>query len=305
MNKRNRLVSVVIATYNQEQYIATAIESVINQSYDNIEIIISDDASNDNTFGIAINYAKRFTNIKAITVSNNTGIAANVNRGIIASSGYYLTILAGDDFFLPRNIELHVSKLEDNSDASACISDAYVFYGIDTEKRELFSHLANGKSGLKSGGVELWFKSNYRMPNSILYKLHEFPKCGFDERLKYVNDWVINVDYFLNKKLIVINEPLLMYRRHEKNVTQSTELSQIAADEFLIALGIVEARYPSLLWKTQRMRQGIYFSIAKKKFKEANYFHFFLYLRLIFLPLTIVPLFLNAITYIRKQKKRL
>lgn len=98
--KENSLVSVVLITYNSSKYVLDTLESVKNQTWDNIELIISDDGSTDNTTAICSNWLSenqnRFYNALLITVDENTGIPSNCNRGLRATKGEWLKTISGD-----------------------------------------------------------------------------------------------------------------------------------------------------------------------------------------------------------------
>lgn len=103
------LFSIVVLTYNQANLIEDTLDSIYKQSYSNIELIISDDASSDDTPKIIKHwlkkYSKRFSNIAFFSSNNNNGISKNHNRGIKAAKGEFLKYLGGDDLLLPEATE--------------------------------------------------------------------------------------------------------------------------------------------------------------------------------------------------------
>jgi glycosyltransferase involved in cell wall biosynthesis len=104
----NELVSVPVLTYNAALFVEETLESIYNQTYQNIELIVSDDCSKDNTVEIVTKWCeqervkKRFADIKIITVPKNTGIPSNFNRCIRASQGEWIKLLSGDDALMPN-----------------------------------------------------------------------------------------------------------------------------------------------------------------------------------------------------------
>jgi glycosyltransferase involved in cell wall biosynthesis len=112
------LVSIIIITYNSSRYISETLESSKNQTYQNIELIISDDASADNTIEICrewvANNNDRFKRTEIVTSSKNTGIASNLNRGIKAAKGIWIKAIAGDDAFEPEIISSYIDYLVKN-----------------------------------------------------------------------------------------------------------------------------------------------------------------------------------------------
>jgi len=112
------LVSVIITSYNQRHFLEKTIQSVLNQTYNNIEIIIADDCSNDDTDDYIANLTKnsRFP-IEYIKQPRNIGIPKNRNSAIRFIKGKYFMILDGDDLYCPSNIEQLINKINDGFDA--------------------------------------------------------------------------------------------------------------------------------------------------------------------------------------------
>jgi len=90
-------VTVIIPTYNMEKYITGAVDSALNQTYENCEIIVIDDGSTDNTFNILKRYNNKIRYIK----QDNKGLACARNVGIKKSIGDYIALLDADDIWLP------------------------------------------------------------------------------------------------------------------------------------------------------------------------------------------------------------
>ena len=266
------LVSVVIPTYNQKDFVRETIDSVLVQDYENIEIIITDDGSKDGTVEIIREYATRYPDrVVPVLSERNTGIAANLNRGLAKVSGEYVAWLGGDDLMLSGKIRKQVDLLHSRPDAIGCCHDAEVFNSTDGKTIGLFSQLMNRKSRYKEGGIELWFENAYSMLPSTMMILSEFvPAHGFDERLKYLNDWLFDAEVFRRGICVPINEVLGKYRRHENNVTGSADAKKMASEEGMIALAILDSRYPELYRLTRKSRINSMLSAATKHFNNGN-----------------------------------
>jgi glycosyltransferase involved in cell wall biosynthesis len=120
------LVSIISPTYNHEKYLADCIESVINQTFTNWEMIILNDGSTDRTAGIAKSYQEADNRIRLIS-QENVGIfrlSETYNKGVALSHGTYLAILEGDDYWAPDKLEKQVAALEKDPDAVLCWSMA-------------------------------------------------------------------------------------------------------------------------------------------------------------------------------------
>lgn len=111
-----KLVSVLIPTYNVEEYVEKAVESILNQTYENLEIIIVDDCSTDGTYKILEGLSKKDSRIKLFSNSKNSKIAYTLNRAWEQSSGEYLARMDGDDISLPDRIERKIKFLQDNTE---------------------------------------------------------------------------------------------------------------------------------------------------------------------------------------------
>jgi glycosyltransferase involved in cell wall biosynthesis len=114
------LVSVIIPTYNSEKYIKESLESIINQTYDNLEVVVTDDCSKDNTVDMVKKYQSNDSRIRLIVNKKNMGIALNMNKGIRVCKGKYIAILDADDWAYPYRVEEQVKVMEENPDVVLC-----------------------------------------------------------------------------------------------------------------------------------------------------------------------------------------
>jgi glycosyltransferase involved in cell wall biosynthesis len=259
------LVSVVIPTYNHRAFVRDTLSSVVSQSYSPLEIIVTDDGSSDGTQDIIKEFAASYPNIVPVLHPRNTGIAANVNRGRRLAKGEFLAWLGGDDLMLPDKIVTQVNALRSRPDAVGCCHDAEVFEYPSGRILGLFSELCNGRRGFREGAVELWFEPGYYMlPSTMMYRMAAVPAHGYDERLRYTNDWLHDVETFRNGKCIVIDDVLARYRRHPNNVTGSIDAREHSLEDTLVALAIVEARYPELHCLCQQWRASRFLNAATK-----------------------------------------
>ncbi len=134
MVSNNPLVSIVMPAYNGERFIGKAIQSVLNQSYENWELVIVDDCGTDHTIEIARSFQD--SRIKILSNVKNEGIAYSRNKAIENSHGEYIAILDDDDMALPDRLKLQVAFLEDHPNISVVGGRSY---WIDEEDRILRS----------------------------------------------------------------------------------------------------------------------------------------------------------------------
>lgn len=128
----DKLVSVYIPTYNRMELLHRAIKSVINQTYKNIEIVVCSDNSSDDTDRLMCELVKKHNNIKYVKNNINLGACATRNKAIKNCSGYYITGLDDDDYFLPERVSNFIQK--------ASVNDGVIYYSnvyIKHENKEV------------------------------------------------------------------------------------------------------------------------------------------------------------------------
>ena len=165
-------VDIIVISYNQESLIKETLDSILNQSYDNInQIIVADDGSTDRTPSIINEYAHDNPIIKPILAKKNKGIAYNINRGLNELEADYVSITGGDDLMHKYKIEKQVKYLNLNSDSVICAHDMDVFntnLGQSLGKfNDIFSFKKiEGKINVKS----IFDPSIFLCPSSFLYR---------------------------------------------------------------------------------------------------------------------------------------
>lgn len=265
-------VSVIMAVYNMERFVAEAIESVLAQSFADFELIVSDDGSTDATPAIAQSFAEREPQrIRVICAERNQGKPFALNRALKLSRGELIAWLDGDDVMLPQKLERQVAALEQNPAAAGCCHDAEMFDAFGGRVLGLFSRVANG-SRLRSGGVEMWFDPTYRMlPSATMVRASALPAGGFDERLTYTNDWLFDIEVFRHGPCVAIDEPLVRYRRHDANLSTRGETSGATYEEALMAMAIVGARHPQLQRRARLVSAALMLGQARRRARAGQW----------------------------------
>jgi glycosyltransferase involved in cell wall biosynthesis len=105
-----------MSVYNAEEYLREAVESILNQTYQNFEFIIVDDCSKDNSLAILKEYEKHYTSIKLISNSENLGLTKNLNRAIAESKGEYIARMDADDISEPNRFERQIEYFNTHKD---------------------------------------------------------------------------------------------------------------------------------------------------------------------------------------------
>lgn len=118
MAKNNPLVSVIIPCFNVAATVEEAVDSILSQTYENIEVIVVDDGSTDDTYAILCSLKDRDDRVTVLKNTENMKIVGTLNRGIDHSSGLYIARMDGDDYKYPDAIEKQVRFMEDNPKVS-------------------------------------------------------------------------------------------------------------------------------------------------------------------------------------------
>lgn len=197
------LVSIIALSYNHSQYIAEALQSIVNQTYKNIEIIVVDDASTDNSQEAIKQFIRQHTFIEFIPLKENIGNCTAFNLGYRQTKGKYIIDFALDDVLLPDRIEKQVAVFERlPSDYGVVFSDV-VF--IDPEGRRMGAQYKRDAKGalmekVPDGDVYKELLERYFIsPPSMLVKREVLEKLnGYDETLVYedFDFWVRSARYF-------------------------------------------------------------------------------------------------------------
>lgn len=108
------LISIITPLYNSEKYIGRTIQSVLNQTYKNWEMIIIDDCSTDNSFSLVEQLTKKESRIKLYKNDKNSGAGVTRNNGISKANGKYIAFLDSDDQWLPEKLDVQVNFMEEN-----------------------------------------------------------------------------------------------------------------------------------------------------------------------------------------------
>lgn len=206
--KNNPLVSVIIPCYNAEKYVESAIRSIMNQTYKNLEIIITDDCSTDDTLEILQKLAKEDSRIKLYKNETNLKIVKTLNNMISQANGKYIARMDADDISLPERIEKQVAFLEQNINFSFCGTNACHIdeNGKIVDKSVLPETYEDNKFFLK-------FYSTFYHP-TVMIRSDVYKKNLYDQEFLYAEDYElwIRLIFKQNLKGFNLNERLFLYR---------------------------------------------------------------------------------------------
>lgn len=201
----NPTVSAVIPTYNRAHLVGRAIQSVLNQTYQDFEIIVVDDGSTDNTEEVV----KSFNDprIRYIRHDQNRGGSAARNTGIKMARGEYIAFQDSDDEWLPEKLEKQMRVFEN---APAEVGVVYTgFWRIEGDRR---TYIPSDKISQKEGNIQgELLKGNFVTTQATVLKKECFEKAGmFDQRLPRFQDWELFIRISKYYEFKCIDEPLVI-----------------------------------------------------------------------------------------------
>ncbi|MDY9918308.1 MULTISPECIES: glycosyltransferase [Proteiniphilum] len=237
----NPLVSVILVTYNSAPYVVETLESVKKQTWKNIEIIISDDGSTDNTILLCSGWIERnedrFVSIKLITVEKNTGIPSNCNRGLRAANGEWIKMIGGDDKLLRNAVTDNLTYARCFPDASFIISDVQeidengmlIRDSVINKGLIFFSSLPTAKKQLKNYSRWPFFLNS----PTFFFKRELIDKIDYiDEEFRIFEDMTTLVRVMENGiKLYYMRKPTVAYRVHRSSISRSLQMDEFRKKE--------------------------------------------------------------------------
>lgn len=201
------LISIILPVYNGEKYLSQSIESCLNQTFKNIELIIVNDCSTDNTLSIANQYAEKDSRVKVINSLENKKLPASLNIGHKEAKGDFITWTSDDNFYeLDALEQLLKSLLENKADIVYC----NIF---------LIDNLGNRIREVRLLGFENLIFGNV-IGSCFLHRRNVFEKNnGYNESLFLVEDYDFWLRAILHSKYYKLDQFLYNYRKHENSLT--------------------------------------------------------------------------------------
>lgn len=262
------LVSVHIIIYNMIDFIEETLRSSLEQDYDNLEVIASDDGSTDGTQDIIREFAARYPGRLVPLIGNtNIGHTGNSNRGLAACKGKYIAFQGGDDVFLPGKIKAQVEWMEADERRVLCAHDYEAFDSATGNRLFLGSEhtpltTGRGASHIVRNGT-VWGGL------TVMVRAAAVPAHGFDKHIPIVSDWIMWIDCLASGgEYGYVPGVLARYRRHERNISKSG--MQILQDDQFATLAVTESRNPHLLGDVRVGRARLYRSAGMKHMRAGD-----------------------------------
>lgn len=230
--KDTPLVSFIIISYKHKKYISDCMQSILDQSYGNMEILYLDDASMDGTFDNASAYKEwllsKYERVEFIANFQNSGLVKNLNKLVEMSHGKYVKFLAADDFMLNCGIEKLVDFMESHPEDDMVFSNGIM--GDENTHYPLVNadSYSSIYSSIPLSGKKLFdslYQEDFISAPGVMIRKNVYEKIGLYDESIGIEDW----DFFLRiakeGRIGYLNEPTVIYR------TLSSSLSHSAAPQ--------------------------------------------------------------------------
>ena len=208
------LVSVVLCSYNQAQYVRDAVESVIAQTYPHWELIVVDNGSTDGTRDVLERY-RGDERIHLLLHDENRAVTRRQNEGIAKSRGDFISLLYSDDFYLPEKLARQVECFSGLGDDYGVVYSPGYRLHVSTGKKTLDGSLK--VSGAIFEQLLLHHAEGFINPISPLMRRAVVERYPFQEDL-FVEGESINLRFALTFKFQYLDEPLVVMREHDSNI---------------------------------------------------------------------------------------
>lgn len=265
------LVSVSVISYNSEKTILETLESIKSQTYQNIELIVSDDCSQDKTVEITEQWIaenrERFARVELLTIDHNTGISANANRALRACNGEWMKGIAADDILFPQCIEDCMAYVNTNAYIAWLSGKVKVYQNVidETHLVQDSYFYSQRRMQVLTGDIEVQKENiinwNYIIAPAVFIRTAILINMGgYDEQYEMFEDWpmwkkLLDAGY----RCFFFNEYIVGYRINNASVSIS--------QKFLFNMKLKESAY--LFYKKELFQ---YYSLSKRTNQKLHYF---------------------------------
>lgn len=262
--KNNPLISIIIPVYNSAKYLLKCLDSIINQTYQNLEIICVNDGSTDNSTKILQNYAKKDNRIKILT-QKNAGLSAARNSGIKAATGKYITFVDADDQIKPTMLKDMISALQNShADIAVCSFEEFYPNGKITHfnknySKKIYDTTSALKAMLKEEGFML--SATMKLFPTKYFKNVKFPVGKLHEDVGTTYKLIMQAS-----KIVFLPNEYYIYNHHNSSIVKSKfdtrKLDLITLTDQMC--NDIDQKYPKLKNVTNERRMRARFSILRQ-----------------------------------------
>jgi len=271
VKERAPKVSVCIPVYNGAKYLGEAINSTLNQTFSDFELIIVDDCSTDGSDLIVSTFSDN--RLRFFKNPTRLGLAQNWNRCLEVSRGEYVYIFHQDDVMLSQNLEKKVRVLDQNPSVGLVFSQAQV---VDSQRDPIRKYSENGVRDGVLPGLR-FFEQFFLQPNviccpSVLVRKSCYEKLGgFDKRLSFACDCEMWMRISLFFDIAYLDETLLNYREHDENESRNfyDHVSNLK-ENFLYRILLLD-KFPQQVPSSEDVRRRIQRNYSEQALNLANH----------------------------------
>ena len=251
-NNKNDKVSIIVPVYNVEQYLEECIESILSQTHTNLEIILVNDGSRDNSGKICDNYASKDKRIKVIH-KENTGVSNTRNAGLEAATGEYICFSDADDYLMPDYVEYLLNLLKEHNADISLTRDMYTTF------RPEETHNTNIK--IFTGEEATIDILSYNIPIGVYCKMFKRELLGNDIRfctnLFIGEGFNFNTTAFQKAKKVVVGHKRIYFYRRSNPSSATTKFSSKKWDNGLFAIQNIKN---NLVIKTKKIYTALQYA---------------------------------------------
>ena len=200
--------------YNHSKYLDKSIESVLGQSYNDLELIIVDDKSSDLSINIIEKYANIDDRIKIIHHDINMGVSKSRNDAIAASKGEYIAFCDADDIWEKNKIDIQLKYISEKNGHDVVYCDSIIINEDGVTTGDRFSQLHNIRNRNENIFYELCLTNFINTPTVLFDRKCINEKLYFEEDIRYMEDWIYWIKLARERKFLYIDIPLARYRVH-------------------------------------------------------------------------------------------
>ncbi len=244
------MVNVLVFSYNQEDLIEQSVMSCINQSYQNLMVVVTDDGSVDSTPSILLGLQDKFPDrLKVILNEKNQGITKNCNVGLSHCEYELIAFAAGDDVLYEDKIAKQVAAFLERPGLVFCYHPVHIVMD-----NKIIAVSGNKRKDQVSNFYEMIAKYGAAISGSVvMIKRCAVPPGGFNESIPVASDWLFFIEVSSKGEVLRIDDVLSMYRKHGNNIGHKIFSY---ADNFLDTLNLVLSKYSDDRQVVRSVRKG-------------------------------------------------
>jgi len=247
-------ISIITASYNYAQYLKEAIDSVINQSYQDWELIVVDDCSSDNSVEIIKSYCAKDSRIKLVEQSENKGLKETLLLGLSLASGEWIAFLESDDFLAPDNLSKKLEIIEKYPDIKLIFNKVNFIREENRKQQKLFENTQKKLSKMKFPRNMFY---DFNIDNmiltfsSVMVEANAIKNANFDTEQDATLDRWLWIHLAQKNNFYYIDEALTYWRLHPKSYIQKCKKS-------ILNFPQISAYYDIYKKENQPLKMGLF-----------------------------------------------